>query len=383
MRLLFLSLCIAFFLPKAVSAQQLDLSGFEISVDQDRFTDFLRDTILEDKNHVIGLRVGFYGSYANSYYLGLPWVRETVDALWLDELIYNRGVDVETISHNFTFTVNGFSPRLISDETDLFDAALAGGYDLAQDRPFSSFTGFRSTRRLEGSKLFAHSAYRLDMAITTSFTFGFMSLGLAQGVENLFGGNRPSAVLWDRDENETYPTGQAFRAGLPVFLYSFSYEAVVLRPLRKIVIQARPEFNLGYYTDVGFGIDVGKVMNVEKNVDNLGYTDTNNPSVLKVNNENISFAFSIGGTLRAVLYNAHLNALFNDRTHHIAFADTRKIVLEGYIGAKVQILKKIEFSMSINQRTSQFSLEERDARFWGTLGLKYLLAPEGEGCYDL
>ena len=83
------------------------------------------------------------------------------------------------------------------------------------------------------------------------------------------------------------------------------------------------------------------------------------------------------------MYNAHLNALFNDRTHHIAFGDTRKIVLEGYIGAKVQILKKIEFSMSINQRTSQFSLEERDARFWGTLGLKYLLAPEGEGCYDL
>lgn len=364
-------------------AQQLGFSGVEISVDQDRFADFLRDSLLEDNNHTVALRLGFYGAHANSYYLGLPWIRENIDAFYLDNMLYNRGFNLENISHNFAFIISGFSPSFISDETDFFDANLRAGYDLTQDRPFSSFTGFRSTRRLEGNKLFAHSAFRLDMAITTSFTFGFMSMGIVQGVENLFGGRRPEAVLWDRDKSKSYPTGQTMRKGMPVFMYSMSYESVVLRPLRKIVVQVRPEINLGYYTNVGFGIDIGKVMNVEKNIDNLGYTDTNNPSLLKVNNENIALGISAGGTVRAVLYNAHLNAFYNDRTHHVSFADTRKIVLEAYIGAKIQILKKIEFSMSINRRTSEFSLEQKKSPFWGTLGMKYLIAPEGEGCYNL
>ena len=316
-------------------SQQLDFSGVEISIDQDRFADFLRDTILEDRNHTIGLRLGFYGSYANSYYLGLPWVRENIDAFYLDNMLYNRGFNLENISHNFTFTINGFSPALINNQTPFYQSNEASGYQFSQDRPFSSFTGFRSTRRLEGNKLFAHSAFRLDMAVTTSFTFGFMSLGLAQGVENLFGGNRPEAILWDRDETVTYPTGQPMRKGMPVFMYSLSYEAVVLRPLRKIVVQVRPEVNLGSYTNLGFGLDIGKVMNVEKNVDNLGYTDTNNPSLIKVNNENIALAISAGGAVRFALYNAHLNAFYNDERYHVPFSNTRKVVLEAYIGAKV------------------------------------------------
>ena len=238
-------------------AQQEGLTGVEISLDQDRFADFLRDSIVEDNNHAISLRIGIYGKHANSYYLGLPWVREFIDALYLDSNLDKRGFNLESISHNFTFTVNGFSPRLISDETPLFDESIANGYSLAQDRPFSSFTGLRSTRRLEGNKLFAHSAFQLDMAVTTSFSVGLMSLGLAQGVENLLGGNRPDAVLWDRDDNEDYPTGQAFRKALPIFQYSISFESVVLRPLRKVVIQARPEVNLGSYTNIGFGIDIG------------------------------------------------------------------------------------------------------------------------------
>ncbi len=368
---------------QSLRAQQKDFSGVEVSVDQDRFVDFLRQQPYERDNHTIGLRIGFYGKAANHTYLGLPWVRENIDAFLIDNLLHNRGFQPEVISHNFAITINGFSPSYISDQTLLFDAAQLSGYDFLQDRPFSSFTGIRSSRRLEGSKLFAHSAHRLDMAISTSFTFGFASFGMIQGIENLFGGNRPEANLWKRDETKVYPTGQTMPKGLPVLMYSFSYEAVVLRPIRKIVIQLRPEVNLGTYTNVGVGMDIGKVMNVEKNVDNLGYTDANNPSLLKVNNENIGIAISAGFTARAVLYNAHLNGIYSaNPDHYISLQDTRKLVLETYVGAKIQLLKKIEFSMSINSRTSEFKLAEKKTPYWGTLGMKYLIAPEGEGCYD-
>lgn len=364
-------------------AQENDLSGIELSIDQDNMADFRRAKPYADNNHTISLRLGFYGALANHTYLGLPWVRQKADGFLVDKLLSKIRFIEDRESHNFAFIANGFSPSYISDETAAYDTASGLGYSLANDRPFSSFTGFRSTRRLEGLKRMVHSAYVIDFGVNTSFTFGLASFGLAQSLDNLLGSRRANANLWDRDSTKPYPSGQVIPKALPVFMYSISAEAVVLKPLRKIVLQVRPELNLGYYTNIGIGVDFGKVMNVEKLVDNLSYTDTNNPSLLKVNDDNLSFSIVAGGTARAILYNAHINGLYGRSAgHYISFSDTRKLMLEGYIGVKVQLLKKVEITFSLNQRTSEFKNGISRNPLWGTLGLKYLIADEGEGCYD-
>ena len=366
-----------------LTAQEYDLSGFELSIDQDYFADFLRDSTEVSDNHTISLRLGFYGALANHPYLGVTFVRQLADGFLLDKILYNSGFRETRRSHSFHFTINGFSPAHISNQIPEFQEAVDNGYAHIDDRPFSSFTGFRATRRLEGNKLFVHSAHQVDMAINSSFTFGFASFGFAKGIENLFGANRPDGNLWSEDETLDYPSGQVNFAPMPLFMYSLSAEAVMWRPLKKVIVQLRPELNLGYYTNIGLGLDLGKVMNVESTVDNLGYTDLHNPGVLVVNNEHLSIALSAGVTARAVLYNAHLTGWFGWRDdHYIPVSDVRKFVLESYAGIKLQLFKKIEFNFSINNRSSEFIGAQSRSNMWGTFGMKYLLAEEGEGCYD-
>ena len=368
---------------REIVGQEDDLSGVELAFDQDGFADFLRDSPYDEHNYTISMRIGIYGAYANSNYLGLPWVRDKIDGFLLDKLIYKTGFSENRRSHNFVFTTTGFSPSFISDETEGFADAQATGYRFMDDRPFSSFTGFRSTRRLEGTKRFAHSAKLYNVAFNSSFIFGFASFGLPQGLDNLFGGRRADAILWDEDDSRSFPTGQLIKKGIPLFLYSVSAEASVFQPLRKVLIQVRPELNLGYYTNIGVGIDVGKVMNVEELVDNLGFTDTHNPSLIKVNDDDVSFSVVGGVTARAVFHNSHLNGFYGlSDAHHYSWAETRRFLLEGHIGLKVQFVKKVEVSFSVNRRTSEFRDNIRRSPMWGTVGVKYLIAEEGEGCYN-
>lgn len=366
-----------------LAAQEYDITGFEFSLDQDNLADFVRDSTEVSDNYTIALRLGIYGELANHPTLLLPAAREFIDWILLDNFLYNQNFREERRSHNFVFTINGFSPSHISDEIPEFQNALAEGYSLDTDRPFSSFTGFRSTRRLEGNKIFVHSARQLDFAINSSLTFGFAGMGLARGLDNLFGARRPDGNLWKEDDTKDYPTGQVNFFPMPLFMYSLSSEMVMWRPLKKVVLQLRPEVNLGYMTNIGLGIDFGKLMNVERTLDNLSYTDTHNPGILVVNNEHLSLAFSIGGTARAVLYNAHLSGWFGWRDDYfINVADTKKILLEAYAGFKLQLLKTIEINFSVNTRNAEFNGMAASNKLWGTFGVKYLIAEEGEGCYD-
>ena len=378
-----IALVIAIISSTITNAQEYDLSGFELSIDQDQFADFLRDTVEVNDNYTVALRLGFYGALANHPYLGLPFVRQKADDLLVDKLLFNSGFREERRSHSIVFTINGFTPNHISDEVPEFQEALDQGYSLSNDRPFASFTGFRSTRRLEGNKLFVHSARRLDMAVTTSFTFGFASLGFAQGLDNLMGKDRPDGNLWDHDENKPYPTGQVNFVPMPIFMYSVSMDAVVWQPIKKVLLQIRPEINLGYYTNIGIGFDIGKAMNVERTLDNMAYTDTHNPGVLVVNNEYLSFSIVAGASARAVIYNGHLSGWFGwGDDFYIPVGDTKRILLEAHAGAKIQLAKKIEFNFSVTTRKPEVNFENNQDALWGTFGVKILLAEEGEGCYD-
>ncbi len=371
------------------SQRQIDFAGVELSIDQDAFADWIRQDTEDntempyfDKNYTVALRLGFFGEYANSYYLGLPWVRERIDYL-MDNILYRSDFRQKTESHSFLFIANGFSPTHISDEIDGFGEAVANGYSLAADRPFSSFTGFRSSRRLEGTKRFVHSARLFDMGVNTSFSFGLGGTGLARGIDNLFGWKRPDANLWQRDESKTYPTGEVIKNILPLVQYSVSSEIAIWTPIRKVVLQVRPELNLGSYTDIAFGIDFGKVMSVEGVIDHLAYTDVNNPSNASVNDEDFGFSLVGGITGRAVLYNYHLNGVYaRSKGNYYTFADTRKFIYEAYVGVKVQILQTVDLIYTINTRSPEFKSTFQQRNTWGTLTLKYLLGPAGEGCYD-
>ena len=365
-----------------------DLSGIEIQIDQDYLADYLRKN--EDnvenphygENYTTALRIGIYGEYANSYYLGLPWVREKAD-IPLDNFLYKGDFREKQQSHNFVFTMNGFSPSHISADTDAYNGAVFDGYSLNQDRPFSTYLGFRSSRRLVGTKRFVHSARLFDMGFNTSFAFGLGGTGVGRGIDKILGINRPDGVLWKRDESASYPTGEVIKNVLPVFLYSVSSEVALWSPIRKVVFQIRPELNLGYYTDVAFGIDFGKVMNVEPVIDNLSYTDTNNPSLAIVNDDSMGFSLVGGATARAVLYNYHLNGLYGkSKGHYYSFANTRKLVFESYVGVKVQIMQTIDITYSVNWRSSEIKSDWKKNVLWGTIGIKYLMGPAGVGCYD-
>ena len=363
--------------------QEEDFTGFELSLDQDNYADFLHDDPNEAYNYTAGLRLGFYGELADHTYLGLPWVRRKVDSWLVDRIIDNSMMGYDGVSHSFVMTINGFSPTFINDETPLFVDTTANGYNLANDLPFSSFTGFRSTRRLILTRAVAHSASVFDMAVNTSFTFGFASLGVIQGVENLMGGNRPSHILWDRDENKPYPTGQLNHTMIPLFMYSVSLESVLWRPLRQVILQMRPEVNLGYYTDIGFGLDFGKVMSAERLLDNLSYTDTHNPGTATINDKDIGFSIVGGAMARAVLYNAHYHGMFGfNKGEEWKWGDTKKYLLEAYAGAKIQFYHTVELSFSINTRSPALDLPDTKYSTWGTIGLKVLLGAPGEGCYD-
>jgi len=374
---------------KLHSQRQSDFAGIEISVDQDYFADWIRENVEDedqepyfDKNYTVALRLGFYGEYANSYYLGLPWVRERIDYL-IDNILYRSDFRQKTESHSFLFLANGFSPTHISDEVDGFEEAVANGYSLATDRPFSSFTGFRSSRRLEGTKRFVHSARLFDMGVNTSFSFGIGGTGLAKGIDNLFGFKRPDGNLWKRDENKPYPTGEVIKNILPLVQYSVSSEIAIWTPIRKIVFQVRPELNLGHYTDIAFGIDFGKVMSVEGVIDHLAYTDVNNPSNASVNDEDFGFSLVGGVTGRAVLYNYHLNGVYGkSKGNFYTFGNTRKFIWEAYVGVKLQILQKVDLIYTINTRSPEFKSAFQQRNTWGTLTLKVLLGPAGVGCYD-
>lgn len=366
-----------------IHGQEEEWSAIELSMDQDFFADFLHDDPVEAYNYTAALRIGIYGEKANHRYLGLPWVRQKVDSWLVDRIVDYSDLRWEKESHNFVFTVNGFSPAFISDQTDLFWDTLAQGYRLEDDLRFASFTGFRSSRRIELSKSIAHYASQFDLAVTTSFTFGVASLGVIRGVENVLGSNRPDGNLWKRDEDKVYPTGQLNHTMAPLFMYSVSVENVLWRPFKRVLLQWRPEVNLGYYTDVGIGLDFGKVMNTDRFIDNLAYTDTHNPGLVSISDKEFAFSLVGGAVVRAVFYNAHVNGMFGwNKGQEYAWGESRRYLIEGYVGMKMQFFHKLEVNFSINTRSPALVDTEAPFATWGTVGLKWLLAAAGEGCYD-
>ena len=367
-----------------LGAQERDIAGFEITLDQDHLADFLLESTnleLLSRNYTIGMRISVFGYDTDNDILGLPYVRKKIESFAVDPILDDLGLNVEQLRHDLAFITNGFTPQHISDENVAFQLATDAGYDLSADRPFSSFFGFRSSRRYEGTKIGATTGRKTDYALNSSFTFGIAGVGVPElmqrffnGVDN-FGATRPVPTLWDRDTSKSIPTGQALPFGFPLPMYSLSVESVIWKPIKTFQLQLRPDVNVGYYTNLGLGFDLGKVMIGERFIDNLGYTDTNNFSVLTIAKGHFAYSLVAGGSARLVLYNAHINGLFGlgDR-HYIPFADTRKIVLEGYAGGKVQIYNYVEFTASISTRTPEIkSTNDQQLHYWATMTMKVIL----------
>jgi len=371
-----------FLFTTTAESQERDISGFELALDQDHYADMLVPSVRKQgRNYTIGGRITVFGYDTDSDKLGLPFIRKRIEEFVVTPILKDIRFRQEELRHDISFIANGFTPTHIADDTGAYAVDRRDeGYSLAADRPFSSFTGFRSTRRYEGNKLIATTGRKIDYALNSSFTFGVAGLGLTEfvqkllhGIDNL-GTSRPEPNLWKTDDTKSIPTGQALPPGFPLFMYSLSVESVVWKYRKILQLQLRPDVNIGYYTNVGFGFDFGKVMKGEKFIDNLGYTDTNNFSILSAADTYFAFSLVAGGSARVVLYNAHINGLYGlgDR-HYIPFDDTRKIVLEGYVGGKVQVLRLVELMGSLSTRTPEIkSTNKQRNHFWATLSLKVL-----------
>ena len=82
-----------------LTAQEKEISGIELSFDQDNFTDYLRSGDNTDNNYTVAMRLAFYGAYANHDYLGAPWIRKRVDGVLLDNLLFNQGFNEDEESY--------------------------------------------------------------------------------------------------------------------------------------------------------------------------------------------------------------------------------------------------------------------------------------------
>ncbi len=110
-------------------------------------------------------------------------------------------------------------------------------------------------------------------------------------------------------------------------------------------MQVRPELNLGHYTDLAFGIDFGKVMNVEGVIDHLAYTDVNSPSNALVNDDDLGLSIVGGITGRAVLYNYHLNGVYGAiKGNFYSFEDTVSLSMKPMQESSCRFIKKSTLS---------------------------------------
>ncbi|NNE26306.1 MAG: hypothetical protein HKN09_05645, partial [Saprospiraceae bacterium] len=130
-RILILSMLFLLGYVLQLTSQENDLTGVELSLDQDHLADIIVGDPHFDRNYTIALRLGIYGEYANSTYLGLPFIREKIDGFIIDDLLWNMGFQFDEVSHNFTFEVNGFTPMHINDTIPEYETAVGNGYSLS------------------------------------------------------------------------------------------------------------------------------------------------------------------------------------------------------------------------------------------------------------
>ena len=366
----------------AIAQDEQPVTGFMVSQDMDHYADFARTGLMANRNYNYALGITLFGEEMNSSYLGLPYVRAAIDNFIITPFLEETGFRLDKKKHAFSFLVTGYTASFISDITDSYLFERTQGYTFANDRPFSSFTGFRSSRRLEGNKLYSKSARQVYIAVNSSFSFGIAGSGLVDKIQRFyysrdaFGTSRPEPTLWKRDQSKDYPTGEVMPAGIPLPLYSLSSDIVLARFLRLFQFQFRPEINLGYYTNLGIGFDFGKRMQGDKFLDVIGYTDASRVPVMSVAKKNVALTFLVGGTARLVLYNAHLSGVqdWSDR-NFLAFGDIRKVVMEGYLGGKLQLLRRLEFMAAVNVRTAEFNNPQHPYHFWATATMKVILNP--------
>ena len=77
-----------------LGAQERDIAGFEITLDQDHLADFLLESTnleLLSRNYTIGMRISVFGYDTDNDILGLPYVRKKIESFAVDPILDDLG----------------------------------------------------------------------------------------------------------------------------------------------------------------------------------------------------------------------------------------------------------------------------------------------------
>lgn len=364
-----------------LSAQEeQNFSGISGSIDMDHLADFAVEGPYGDKNYQYAMRASFHGSFAGQDILQVPRLRDWLDSRlvfpYFDKLLYRP----DASQHQLTLMLEGFTPAFISDMTELYPFAVSNGYSLEKDRPFSSFFGVKFSKDYIGHRIQAKSARRMDMKVSTGLAIGVAGTGMVDYFQNAlhgndaFGTSRPIPNLWRKDEAKDLPTGEVLPAGFPLFLYTVQAQTALFKPVSFFQVDAVGRVDLGYQTGTAIGIELGKSKKGSSTLSTERYTNTVSPVAFYRSKDYLAFNFTAGAQAKFVLYNAHLNGLYNilDR-HYLSFHDMRKFVFEAYASANVQLLRSVEVFVGFNARTAEFKAARRDYYVWMTVGAKILM----------
>lgn len=355
-------------------------SGISGSLDLDHLADYTIEGPFGDKNYQFAMQGTIHGRVADEDLLFVPRLRDLIDRWavfpYLDKLLYRP----DASQHQLSLILEGFTPAFVSDETPLYPFAVADGYRLADDRPFSSFFGLKFSKDYHGHRIQAKSARRMDVKISTSLSIGVAGSGLVNAFQKVlhendaFGTSRPVPNLWKRDETKDISSGEVLPSGFPLLMYSVSAQAVLFKPVSFLQVDGLGRVDLGYQTGLAMGLEIGKTKKGVKTLSSERYSNTVTPALLHRSKEYFAFNFVVGGQARFILYDAHLNGLYNisDR-HHISFYDTKKFVFEAYASANVQVLRSVEVYVGINGRTAGFKNARRNQFYWMSIGAKLLM----------
>lgn len=364
----------------AYTQEEQIFSGLSGSMDLDHLADFAVEGPFGDKNYQLSMRGTLHGRFAGESYMLVPQLRDWLDRQiifpYLDKLLYRP----DASQHSLSIILEGFTPAFVSDETELLPFAVADGYSLSTDRPFSSFIGVKFSKVYIGNRIQAKSARRMDLKVNTSLSLGFAGTGIIDKIQRgihgneSFGTSRPIPNLWERDSSKEIPTGEVLPSGFPLPMYSVHAQAVIFKPVSFLQVDAVGRVDLGYQTGMAMGVELGKAKKGARTLSTDRYSNAVSPIPFHRSKQYLAFNFTVGAQARAVLYNAHLNGLYSllDR-HFISFHDMRKFVFEGYASANVQLLRSVEVSLAFNARTAEIKNSRRNQFYWISLGSKILM----------
>ena len=354
--------------PEPKEYNEKGISAFTIFSDQD----FFAKSLNEDRNYTMGFKITLHGKGLNENWLILPIFRKGLDYLTTPK---PKGVEGESF-YSMSLKGSAFTPL------DLCTPSLEVNPD---DRPFSFVLGLSSSRRIEFdytdnggvSVIGGKGCGNKDFAISSSVHLGVLGLDIGKGFQtwahevHLFGSTREVPCMWDDQIGEGGELTGLVNVSIEKPLFNIE-DKVQLSNLR-VLISGMSEINLGYYTNMALGLDVG----IGRFTENfLAADDLFDSSMNSEMTTSPLGAWRIVGGVRyrGVAYNALLTGQGKEEGHTLASDQVERFLWEYYLGIRLIPLAGIEIVyLPLVTRSPEFDTPLSSRHYWGAISITFKL----------